>query len=59
MTFGAQSKSNMLIMNIVLGIDEIDPKLQIRAILVPKLKCAPIYLKFGTQDIFKFLVIPK
>ena len=34
-----QSKWNMLIMNIVLGIDSLDPKLQIRADLVPKLKC--------------------
>ena len=42
----------MLIMNIVLGIDELDPKLQIPANLVPKLKYAPIFMKFGTQDIF-------
>ena len=52
MTFGTQYKSNMLIMNIVLGIDDIGPQLQIRANLVPKLKCAPVFMKCGTQDIF-------
>ena len=45
----------MLIINAVLGTDDLDPKLQIRANLVPKLKCAPIFMKFGTQDIFKVL----
>ena len=44
-------------MNIVLGIDDIDPKSYIRASLVTKLKCPPILMKFGTQDIFKFLLI--
>ena len=34
-------------MNIVLGIDY----------LVPKLKCAPIFMKFDTQDIFKYNLI--
>ena len=48
----------MLIMNIVLVIDNLDPKLLIRANLVPKLKCAPIFIKFGTQDFLKkFLLI--
>ena len=36
---GTYSKSNMQIMNIVLGIDYIDPKSWIRANLVAKLKC--------------------
>ena len=44
-------------MNIVLGIDDFDPKLQIRANLVLKLKCAPIFMKFGTQDISDMLII--
>ena len=48
-----QSKENMLIMNIVLGIDDLLPKLQIRVNLVPKLNCIPIFMKFGTH-IFKF-----
>ena len=47
----------MLIMNIVLVIDDLDPKLYIQANLVPKLKCAPIFMKFGTEGIFKFLLI--
>ena len=29
MKFGTQNKSNMLIMNMLLGIDDLDPKLQI------------------------------
>ena len=29
MKFGTQNKSNMLIMNILFGIDDLDPKLQI------------------------------
>ena len=29
MKFGIQNKSNMLIMNIFIGTDELDPKLQI------------------------------
>ena len=29
MKFGAHNKSNMLIMNILIGIDDLDPKLQI------------------------------
>ena len=44
-------------MNLVLGIDDLDPKLYFHANLVPKLKSAPIFMKFGTQDIFKFLLI--
>ena len=41
-------------MNIVPGIDDADPKLQIRANLVPKLTCASIFMKFDTQDILGF-----
>ena len=29
MKFGTQNKFNMLIMNVVIGIDDLDPKLQI------------------------------
>ena len=47
----------MLIINKVLWIDNIDPKLKIQANLVPKLKCAPIFIKLGTQVILKFLLI--
>ena len=32
MKFGTQNKSNMLIINILIGIDDLDPKLQIREI---------------------------
>ena len=53
----SQSKWNMVIMNIVLEIDNLDPKLQIRENLVPILKCAPIFMKFGTRNIFRFLLI--
>ena len=95
MKLGPQNKLDMVIINIVIGIDDLDPKLQICEILsqnwsvlqfslnlalrangtsylwindfdpklyirvnvVPKLKCAPIFIKFGTSDIFKFLLI--
>ena len=46
----------MLIKNTVFGIDYLDPKLWTWANLFPKLKCAQIFMKFGTQDIFKFLL---
>ena len=44
------SKSNMLIMNIVLRIDYLDPRLNIRANLVPTLKFVSTFMKFGTQN---------
>ena len=48
MKLGTQSKSNMVIMNIILGIDGLDPKLWIRANLLPTLKFAAIFMKFGS-----------
>ena len=54
MKFDTQNKLNMLIINILIGIDDLDPKLQILVKitklqnLVPQLKCAPIFMKFGT-----------
>ena len=47
----------MLIMNIVLGIDDLDTKLQIRANLIPTLKFAPIFMKFGTHNKLNMLII--
>ena len=52
MKFNTQSKQSILIMNKILGIDNLDPKLLIRENLVQKLKCAPIFMRFGTQAIF-------
>ena len=43
-----KNKLNMLIMNILIVIDHFDKKITILQILVPKLKCAPIFMKFGT-----------
>ena len=57
MKFGTQNKSNMLIMNIVIGIDYLDPKLEIRGNLVPTLKFASIYVKFGTHNKLKMLIM--
>ena len=57
MKFGTQNKLNMLIMNIAFGTDDLDPKLQIRANLVPTLKCAPIFMKFGTQNKLNMLIM--
>ena len=50
MKFGSWCKSNMMIMNIVLGTDDLDPKLSIRANVVPILKFASIFMKFGTHN---------
>ena len=47
----------MLIMNIVLGVDYLDPKLWIRANLVPTLKFAPIFMKFGTHSKSNMLIM--
>ena len=40
----------MLIKSVVFGIDDLDPKLLIRANMVPKSKCASIFMKFGTYS---------
>ena len=47
----------MLIMNIILGIDDLDPKFWIRANLVPTLKFAPIFMKFGTHNKSSMLIM--
>ena len=57
MKFGTQNKSNMLILNISIGIDDIDPKLQIWKNLVPKLKCASIFMKFGFHSKCNMLIV--
>ena len=44
-------------MNTVLEIDDLDTKLQIRANLFQKLKCAQIFMKYGTQDKSDMLII--
>ena len=45
--FGTQNKSNIVIIDILIGIDDLDPKLQ--RSLIPKLKCALIFMKFGVR----------
>ena len=57
MKFGTYYKPNMVIVNIVLGIDDLDPKLSIRTYLVPTLKFAPIFMKFGTYNKSKMLIM--
>ena len=57
MKLDTDSKSNMLIMNIVLGIDDLNTKLKIRANLVPILKLAPVFLKFGTNNNSNMLIM--
>ena len=47
----------MLVMNVDLGIDDLDPKLWIRANLVPTLKFAPMFMKFGTHNKSNMLVM--
>ena len=50
MKFGTQNKSNMLIVNILTGIEALYPKLQILRNLVAKLKCAPIVMKLEQME---------
>ena len=57
MKFGTQNKSNMLIMNIVLAVDDINRKLKIRANLVPTLIFAPIFMKFDTHNKLNMLIM--
>ena len=40
----------------LLGTDDLDLTLQILENLVQKLKCAPIFMKFGTQDKSNMLI---
>ena len=47
----------MLIMNMVFGTDDLDPKLKIRANFVPTLKFAPIFMKFGTHNKWNMLIM--
>ena len=50
MKFGTQHKSNMLITNMILGIDYLDPKLWIWANLIPTPIFAPIFMKLGAHN---------
>ena len=45
MKFGIQNKSNMLIINILIGNDDLDTNLQIYEICSQN--CAPIFMKLG------------
>ena len=47
----------MLIMNMVLGTDDLNPKLQIRANYVPALKFAPVFMKFCTHSKWNILIM--
>ena len=57
MKFDTQNKSNVLIINVLIGIDDLDPKLQICKNLVPKLKFSPIFIKFGTLNKSNMLIM--
>ena len=47
----------MVIMNILIGADDLDQKLQTLANLVEKLKSTPIFMKFGTQNKSNMLIM--
>ena len=57
MKCGTYWKSNMLIMNMVLGTDDLNPKLKIRANYVPALKFAPVFTKFCTHNKWNMLIM--
>ena len=48
MKLSTQNKLNILVMDLLIGIDDLDSKIQIWANLVPQLKCASIFVKFYT-----------
>ena len=47
----------MLIMNTVLGTDDLDPKLEIWANFVPALKFAMMVMKFYTHNKWNMLIV--
>ena len=54
---GTSCKSNMLILNIVLGTADLGPKLQILENLVPTLKFAPIFMNSSTHNKSNMLIM--
>ena len=44
MKFGTQSRSSLLIINMIFEIADLDPKLKTWADLVSKLQCAPTFM---------------
>ena len=57
MKFGTQCKSNMLIMNMVLGTDDLDPKLQIWANFGLTWKFALIFMELGTHNKWNMVIM--
>ena len=53
MKVSTQNKLNILVMDLLIGTDNRDPKIQIWANLVPQLKCPSIFMKFDTQHNLK------
>ena len=53
MKVSTQNKLNILVMDLLIGTDNLDPKIQIWANLVPQLKCPSIFMKFDTQHKLK------
>ena len=49
MKFGTQSRQSSLIINMIVDIADLDPKLKTWADLVLKLQWAPIFMKSGTE----------
>ena len=49
----------MPVMNMVLGTDDLDPKLQVPANFVTTLKFAPIFMKFGSHNKWNMLIMNK
>ena len=56
MKFGDQSRSSSLIINMIIEIEDLDPKLKTWADLV-KIAMCPIFMKFGTQHKSNMLII--
>ena len=54
---GIQSKSSMLIMNIIIGTDGLDPKLHIRQIWFQEWNVLQIFMKFSTYSKSSMLIV--
>ena len=57
MKCSTQSRSCLLIINMIFEIADGDPKLQTWADSVSKLQVAPIFMKFGTHNKSNMLII--
>ena len=57
MKFGSQTRSSSLIINMILEIAILDPKIKNLDRFSLKIAMCPIYMKFGTQNKSNMLIV--